>query len=760
MKKIKLLGASLILMVALIIVTFAGNFTQKVSVHAEELLQEESSSVYDLFSKKKIETTGYLFNYDESADYIYVDFADSTGYAVFTEETMELLEYTTVGNFPYKVTDSIMYYGGPSAYYTKSGEQFVNTITNEQFSISAAEAEMIAESTRQAFSIEAKFDIDSKALNEVPSEKFQNFLSRGSSKKISKTALKGSSNSAPTNPPLDRDNWISPTAGATYIPNSAYFLTAGQAPMHGTNNGVSCTTVATQLMLSYNNYYNDRRIIAPQHLHGGWNNATGNGNIFDPSNYTIREWNPNVSTNPNSMTSQTLGANQAHHDMLFNNNITGFLSAAEGNLRNHLNTRGINFTVDSQTATTLPFGLGNFKTIASTNILGEINAGRPLVLATADHLNGTGSNPNVEDFNHSVIAYGHQTFAAYADSGNTTKYLGYIVHLGWDSSGNGSNINIWTNSAWYYSYLTLQINHTHGYYDTGITVGSKRELRCSECNHRIGANITTITTAQQLSNIRNSTTGYYKLGNNITLSGQWTTIPNFYGVLDGNNFSINNTTFDIPDTKYTKAQCFGLFGFLFGTVSNLSLQNVTVTGGIRHDGEWVDVGGIAGHVISTGKIENSSVSGSLHTRRLNCNTGGIAGANHGTISNCTNTATLYTNGDTGGIAGRSMSTGTITNSINSGDVSFYLSSAARSVGGIIGLNEGTVTNNQHRGQVRATNTINLKACMGTIIGHHRTSTAFSTTNTVNGGTYIMPSYTSGNNVYLFAQHSARVGRVG
>lgn len=237
---------------------------------------------------------------------------------------------------------------------------------------------------------------------------------------MSKNTKNAPSNSVPQNPPLDESNWISPTAGATYITNSAYFMTAGQTPMHGANNGTSCTAVATQLMLSYNNFYNDRRIIAPQHLHGGWN-AGGNGNIFDPANYTTRDWNPNVSTNYASMTSRTLGSNQAYHDLLVNNGITGYLHDAEGNLRTHLNGRlgANNFVVDCQEKTTLPFGWGNWKTIASTNILAELNANRPVVIATGDNLNGTedyddDSDPNTRTFNHAVVAYGYQTFAAYA----------------------------------------------------------------------------------------------------------------------------------------------------------------------------------------------------------------------------------------------------------------------------------------------------------------------------------------------------------
>ena len=44
-----------------------------------------------------------------------------------------------------------------------------------------------------------------------------------------------------------------------YIPNYRYFLLE---PEHGENETGTCGAVAAQLMLSYHNYYSDRRIIA------------------------------------------------------------------------------------------------------------------------------------------------------------------------------------------------------------------------------------------------------------------------------------------------------------------------------------------------------------------------------------------------------------------------------------------------------------------------------------------------------------------
>ena len=48
------------------------------------------------------------------------------------------------------------------------------------------------------------------------------------------------------------------------------------------------------------------------------------------------------------------------------------------------------------------------------------------MLATEQSLNGTPYG-NQREFNHSVIAYGYQSFDAYASSGDTSTYTGYIV---------------------------------------------------------------------------------------------------------------------------------------------------------------------------------------------------------------------------------------------------------------------------------------------------------------------------------------------
>lgn len=449
-----------------------------VAAHEAENISEEIPNQESLFVDKKIEDYGYLYNYDDHSDYIYVDFEGTAGYAIFADNTLEILEYTKTGDFPYASDFFTKYYGGPGAYFKKNGNQFINTISDQSITVSDINAKEQSKLIRQSFGLGEKSVEDSKTASESLDIKIETLVAKNLAVNSSSAEYDYRIHS-PSNPPLDGSNWISPTEGASYITNSEYFLTAGVSPRHGDNNLTSCTTVATQLMLSYNNFYNDRRLIAPEHLHGGWK-TNGNGNRFDRSNYNSPERDPNVSLNPEIMTSYTLGANQEHHDFLLSIGVTGYLSDADDQLRMHLDEKNINYTLTEKHTP-----LNGLFTIGSSDILAEINAGRPLVLATSKVLNGT-PHGQQREFNHSVLAYGYQTFAPYADSGNNTNYLGYIVHMGWDGNGSGSNTNVWTNSAWYYSYMALEINHTHNYtiYTGNTYENGETETRCGYCGHR------------------------------------------------------------------------------------------------------------------------------------------------------------------------------------------------------------------------------------------------------------------------------------
>jgi len=127
----------------------------------------------ELLGKVTIGSQEFLFNLDESPDFIYVDFTDS-GYAVFAAESLELLEFAAQGSLPYQNTRGRRYYNGPKGYFTKINEHFVNEVTNESFVISASEAKANSQAIRQTFSIsERELSLEPEKIMRSLSKEFQ-----------------------------------------------------------------------------------------------------------------------------------------------------------------------------------------------------------------------------------------------------------------------------------------------------------------------------------------------------------------------------------------------------------------------------------------------------------------------------------------------------------------------------------------------------------------------------------------------------------
>lgn len=173
-----------------------------------------------------------------------------------------------------------------------------------------------------------------------------------------------------------------------------------------------------------------------------------------------------------------------------------------------------------------------------------------------------------------------------------------------------------------------------------------------------------IYTPQQLSQISMLPEKHYRMGSDIVLTEEWNPLPDFYGILDGNGHAVKGL---VTDNKNNA----GLFGFLGGTVKNLTVYgdvSATKIAGI-----------IAGE--NDGIIENCTVSGSVSAKTDHA--GSICGINYGTISNCLATPYSVASGSyAGGIAGT-----------NSGSIEKCLAAANvvasdMYAGGIAGINNG------------------------------------------------------------------------
>ena len=207
-----------------------------------------------------------------------------------------------------------------------------------------------------------------------------------------------------------------------------------------------------------------------------------------------------------------------------------------------------------------------------------------------------------------------------------------------------------------------------------------------------------ISTAAQLSAIRNDLDGRYRLVKDIDLSGsQWEPIGTGYtastaftGVLDGNGHTIKGLTI-VHNGTGSDAKFAGLFGHMNGTVKDLTLKGVDIT---VKETKSARVGAVAGQ--SQGVIEGVTASG-----RVQC-------------LSTSNTAAV------GGIVGRQTKVALISGCSSAVDVK--VTGNTIRLGGILGENEGgKVLLSQTVGKVDGNATYQLY--IGGIAGHSHSASS-------------------------------------
>ncbi len=132
--------------------------------------------------------------------------------------------------------------------------------------------------------------------------------------------------------------------------------------------------------------------------------------------------------------------------------------------------------------------------------------------------------------------------------------------------------------------------------------------------------------------------------------------------------------------------------------------------------------GLFGYVGSSGKIEKLSVSGDINGNNY---VGGVVGLNLGSVENCHNTGTVTGTGDyVGGVVGDNR--GSVINCYNTGTVS------GNQVGGVVGYNISSVTNCYNTGTVTGTDDY-----VGGVVGYNSSSvTNCYNTGSVKGNNYV------------------------
>lgn len=395
---------------------------------SSEVSYEIKEIVQSILGNKKIKTCEYLKSLDEAQNYVYVVFKES-GYAIFDRETKEMLEYSQSKLLPYDFGNDDKYYAGPSNYYTKFNEQYFFNIN--------------------------KYEDDFNYLKSPPVYDKDNLIS--------------------ANPPG--------AINTTYISNVKYFTEIN--PIHGVNIHGTCGSVAAQLLLSYNNYYNDRRIISSRYLNGGWKEENNNGDVNDLNNYATPYYDPNFCLDPRTLTSYIAGSNDEFYNYVINCVEPGAMNCCSGkdseNEHSHKGSsldmvkRGLQKILNEKIPNNYNInGEERLYSIGSEKIKAEIDSGRPLIIGMKKRLGG---------IDHWAVGYGYQDYTYPEDSSKEGEtYFGYIVNLGWGSNAS----NVWINEKWCNSYISLRTNHIHDYnIDTGVNLSdAQRVLKCEECGHR------------------------------------------------------------------------------------------------------------------------------------------------------------------------------------------------------------------------------------------------------------------------------------
>jgi len=241
-----------------------------------------------------------------------------------------------------------------------------------------------------------------------------------------------------------------------------------------------------------------------------------------------------------------------------------------------------------------------------------------------------------------------------------------------------------------------------------------------------------VNNVDQLQAMNTNLAGTYALGKDIDASATaiWnsgagfvpigTLTNNFTGNFNGDGHIINGLTINLPTVNYV-----GLFGKSIGSISNIRMVAVSVTGNGNVGGlaggnggsinnsystgavSGVDrVGGLTGENDETGKITNSYSTGTVNGNDL---VGGLVGFNLGNMNNSYSTAAVNGVDHVGGLTGENgYFNGTISNSYSTGTVG----GTGSYVGGLVGFNGAYITDSY------STSVVNGNNLVGGLVGRN------------------------------------------
>ena len=405
----------------------------------------------------------YLQGLDEENDYIIVN-SSVGGYAIFEREGMELIEYSDTNASPYGQESVEIYYAGPTNYYQKEKDKVKHIYTGEKFEkeqmhdVAKAVKEKIKENRKQR---KEKEKSEEKTVIENDVSLYANSSVDEILSTPGNSTLGSSSLPAPMIDEILDVNRYS-VLSRTYIRDKKYFL---DIPTYPDNIGDgTCVTVATHILLSYNNWSKDGRIIPA-------NTATEKFLDYDESLMTEEEIIA-LRSNPYDprLMMATYGHNENDATTTFYEKLLEYIDPDKSGATVEDMINGTNRYLNNYAQTIKDQITINYSTnpaTARTMIINEIDADRPVIglIEVCEEENGVYSV-----FGHAVVAFGYQTILC-----DRTQLQGIIANFGWGPEKD----SVWLNMDWVLGYISFQTNHTHSDYIQNAN--DSHVVACSVC---------------------------------------------------------------------------------------------------------------------------------------------------------------------------------------------------------------------------------------------------------------------------------------
>ncbi|MBQ3505970.1 MAG: hypothetical protein IJA89_04265 [Clostridia bacterium] len=420
-------------------------------------------------------SSSYLQGMDSQEDYILSQCATG-GYAIYEAESMELIEYSDSEFSPYmEFAETDRYYAGPVNYFVEDGDNLKNVHTKQR--MSKKHGEKIA----KEFKEKTKKDREKRKQKKEQKEKSKdkNSIEENATGEAIEIQSDAMIDPGPTGiQKWDADQYI--VKSRTYIDEPHFFI--GNHG-HGYNFDGTCASVAAQLLLAYNNWAKDGRLIptqtsnsAEQFLHpdrtensrlAPYSDIMRGTNSSDISNDGIISLYEKLKEyiNPYARSYNEKDTVAEHPD-----NDGANLYNTEAGIIRFINMYSSLMSYDWL------IDCAYDEENAAEVLKNEIDENRAAIASIDCYIE---KDEQVVVEGHQVVVYGYQTIKYKEENIN-----GFIAHFGWNAESEvenqDKNTNIWFNSSWLNGYLTLEMNHSHA--KTVIENTNEHVLECKNCN--------------------------------------------------------------------------------------------------------------------------------------------------------------------------------------------------------------------------------------------------------------------------------------